>query len=116
MAQYNELPVYKATYDLLLAIFQFTKEFSKEYKYTVGESLKKETIELLTLIYRANTRHQKADVLRLALQNVVIYGKNFFIVALAGGWMWNFKEIHQLVDEHEHAPVARINHEFGKNF
>ena len=30
--------------------------------------------------------------------------------------MWNFKEIHQLVDEHEHAPVARINHEFGKNF
>ena len=46
MAQYNELPVYKATYDLLLAIFQFTKEFNKEYKYTVGESLKKETIEL----------------------------------------------------------------------
>ena len=43
MAQYNELPVYKATYDLLLAIFQFTKEFSKEYKYTVGESLKKES-------------------------------------------------------------------------
>ena len=55
MAQYNELPVYKATYDLLLAIYQFTKEFSKEYKYNVGESLKKETIELLTLIYRANT-------------------------------------------------------------
>jgi hypothetical protein len=45
MAQYNELPVYNAKYDLLLAIFQFTKEFSKEYKYTVGESLKKETIE-----------------------------------------------------------------------
>jgi hypothetical protein len=41
LAHYNELPVYKATYDLLLAIFQFTKEFSKEYKYTVGESLKK---------------------------------------------------------------------------
>jgi len=29
----------------LLAIFRFTKEFGKEYKYTVGESLKKETIE-----------------------------------------------------------------------
>jgi len=42
MAQYSELPVCKATYDLLLAIFQFTKGFSKEYKYTVGESLKKE--------------------------------------------------------------------------
>jgi RNA-directed DNA polymerase len=49
MALYNELPVYNATYDLLLAIFRFTKDFVKEYKYTVGESLKKEPIELLTL-------------------------------------------------------------------
>jgi len=72
MAQYNELPVYKATYDLLLAIFQFTKEFSKEYKYTVGESLKKETIELLTLIYRANTRPQKADVLQMAREQIEV--------------------------------------------
>jgi hypothetical protein len=46
MGQYNELSVYKATYDLLLEMFPFTKEFSKEFKYTVGESLKKETIEL----------------------------------------------------------------------
>lgn len=61
MALFNELPVYKATYDLLLGIFNFTKDFSKEYKYTVGESLKKETIELLTLIYRANTKYQKTD-------------------------------------------------------
>jgi hypothetical protein len=39
MALYSELPEYKATYDLLLAIFRFTKDFGKEYKYTVGESL-----------------------------------------------------------------------------
>ena len=49
MALYSDLSVYKATYDLLLAIFQFTKEFGKEYKYTIGESLKKETIDLLML-------------------------------------------------------------------
>jgi hypothetical protein len=40
MAQYDELPVYKATYDLLLEMFRFTKEFSKDFKYTVSESLK----------------------------------------------------------------------------
>ena len=40
MKLHSDLPVYKATYDLLLAIFQFTKDFSKEYKYIVGESLK----------------------------------------------------------------------------
>jgi hypothetical protein len=40
MDQYEELPVHKATYDLLLEMFRFTKDFSKEFKYTVGESLK----------------------------------------------------------------------------
>jgi hypothetical protein len=66
MALYSELPVYKSTYDLLLGIFQFTKDFGKEYKYTVGESLKKETIELLTLIYRANVKRDKQEVLQEA--------------------------------------------------
>jgi hypothetical protein len=45
MALYSELPVYKATYDLLLGIFRFTKDFGKEYKYTVGEILKKNDIQ-----------------------------------------------------------------------
>ena len=72
MAYYNELPVYKATYDLLLAIFQFTKNFSKEYKYTVGESLKKETIELIILIYRANSRTNKQDTLQTAREHIEV--------------------------------------------
>ena len=42
MPQYNGFQLYKATNDLLLAIFQFTMKFCKEYKCTVGESLKKE--------------------------------------------------------------------------
>jgi hypothetical protein len=40
MALYSELPVYKATYDLFLGIFQFTKNFGKEYKYTVANRTK----------------------------------------------------------------------------
>jgi hypothetical protein len=72
MAQYSEFPVYKATYDLLLAIFQFTKAFSKEYKYTVGESLKKETVELTTLIYRANSRSDKVETLQAAREHIEV--------------------------------------------
>ncbi len=52
MSRYDELPVYKASYDLLLEIFQFTKNFNKEFKYTVGESLKKEMVELATLVWK----------------------------------------------------------------
>ena len=46
MALYSDLPVYKSTFDLLLAIFRFTKDFGKEYKYTVGESLMKRNDEM----------------------------------------------------------------------
>ena len=66
MSKYDELPVYKASYDLLLEIFRFTKNFTKEYKYTIGESLKKETVELITLIYRANSKKNKFDILQAA--------------------------------------------------
>ena len=72
MALYSELPVYKATYDLLLGIFRFTKDFGKEYKYTVVESLKKETIELLTLIYRANVKRDKQEVLQEARERIEV--------------------------------------------
>jgi hypothetical protein len=34
--------------------------------------LKKETIELLTLIYRANTRHKKDDVLQIAREQIEV--------------------------------------------
>jgi hypothetical protein len=72
MRLHSDLPVYKATYDLLLAIFQFTKDFNREYKYTVGESLKKETIELLTLIFRANVRRDKQEVLQEARERIEV--------------------------------------------
>ena len=72
MSLHQELPVYKASYDLLMEIFNFTTEFSKEYKYTVGESLKKETIELLTLIFRANSRTDKQQVLQEARERIEV--------------------------------------------
>jgi hypothetical protein len=72
LALFSDLPVYKATYDLLLAIFQFTKDFSKDYKYTVGESIKKETLELLTLIYRANVKRDKNEVLVEARERIEV--------------------------------------------
>ena len=72
MSRYDELPVYKASYDLLLEIFQFTKNFNKEFKYTVGESLKKETTELITLIYRANSKKEKHDVIQEARERIEV--------------------------------------------
>jgi len=42
MALYYDLPVYRDTYKLILKTFEFTKDFSKEYKYTLGQDMKRD--------------------------------------------------------------------------
>ena len=42
MAKYDELPVFKATYDLLLRIYMVSQHWSRDIRYTLGEELKKE--------------------------------------------------------------------------
>ncbi|MGD1008261.1 MAG: four helix bundle protein [Ignavibacteriaceae bacterium] len=72
MALAEELPVYKAAYDLVLVVFGLVKNFNKEYKYTIGESLKKETIEAITNIYRANINQEKSALLVKARENIEV--------------------------------------------
>ncbi|OIP53320.1 hypothetical protein AUK10_02455 [Candidatus Gracilibacteria bacterium CG2_30_37_12] len=50
----SELAVYKETYDLLVSIFEFTRGMNREYKYTIGQEMKSETMAILREIYRAN--------------------------------------------------------------
>jgi len=54
MVLHTELPVYRDTYQLILKIFEYTKDFSKEYKYTLGEDMKRDAMQLTRSIYRAN--------------------------------------------------------------
>jgi hypothetical protein len=37
MALYYDLPVFKDVYSLTLRIFELTKNFSREYKFTLGQ-------------------------------------------------------------------------------
>lgn len=55
MWNYDNLPVYKDSYDLLLIVFEVVKRFEKQYKYTLWDKIKSEIIELITNIYRANS-------------------------------------------------------------
>jgi len=55
MTTYNNLPVYKCSYDLLLQTFEIVTKFNKQYKYTLWDKIKNEIIELITSIYRANS-------------------------------------------------------------
>lgn len=72
MAQYDTLPVYKASFDLMLMVFEFCRHFRKEYKYTLGEKLKNETLEMIMNIYRANSKKDKSQLLQNARENIEV--------------------------------------------
>ena len=61
MALYYTLPVYRDTYKLILAIFDITKNFPKEYKFTLGEDMKRDSLILVRHIYRANKTYYKKE-------------------------------------------------------
>jgi hypothetical protein len=55
MALYYDLPVFKDVYQLILRIFDYTKDFPREYKFTLGQDLKRDGINLVRSIYRAES-------------------------------------------------------------
>lgn len=64
MALYYSLPVYRDTYALLLLLFGLTQNFSREYKYTLGQDIKHDTMQLVRHIYRANRHENKREHLQ----------------------------------------------------
>jgi hypothetical protein len=66
MALYTALPVYKIAYDLLIEIFKRTKLFAREHKYTIGERLKNESLEMIINIYKANKSGKQSRLTYIA--------------------------------------------------
>lgn len=66
MATYDNLPVYKFSYDLLQKLFLVVGNFKRDYKHTLWETIKKEVINLIISIYRANSHIEKQNYLEQA--------------------------------------------------
>lgn len=74
MTKYDTLPIYKATYDVLLRTMHAISHFPREYKYSLGEKIQNEMIELVISIYKANSNHNKREFLsRMQEQIQLIY-------------------------------------------
>ena len=59
MALYYDLQIYKDVHSLVLLVFQYTKEFPKEYKFNLGEDMRRDSIVLVRSIYKGQqTFHQ----------------------------------------------------------
>ncbi|WP_295939136.1 four helix bundle protein [uncultured Alistipes sp.] len=72
MAAYDNLPAYKAGYDLLLDVFRMNDNLTRQYRHTLGEKLRNELTDLLLAIYRANVNEEEKETnLRQARERVV---------------------------------------------
>lgn len=70
MAQYQHLPLYKTTYDLLVELMHATKNFPKDFKYSLGEKIQNQTTGILIDIYRANGMFDKQECIKKILEDV----------------------------------------------
>lgn len=72
MAIYENLPVYKAVYDLILMMFRLNRNLSRDYRYTLGENIKNGLVTLIVCIYNANGLTEKKSLISQAREQIVI--------------------------------------------
>jgi len=72
MAQYKHLPIYKTTYELLKLVTEKTKHFPKDFKYSLGDKLRNEVVELVVFIYKANSVKDKRVHLLQILERIQV--------------------------------------------
>lgn len=55
-----------------MLLFDYTRNFTREYRYTIGQDIKRDAIMLVRSIYKANRSVQKRDHLEDFLENFEI--------------------------------------------
>jgi hypothetical protein len=68
MAIHTTLPIYKVTYDLLRVVTEITRHMPRDFKASLGGKIREECVELLVLIFRANTATDKVPHLTELLE------------------------------------------------
>lgn len=63
MAQSEDLPIFKASYDLLEQLTDLAKDLPKFFRYSIGQRMVDLCLDLLGNIYRANMKRDKAEPL-----------------------------------------------------
>lgn len=51
---YSQLPIYRDSYMLLTEVYQATNKFPRDFKYTLGQDMKRDCLNLFRHLYGAN--------------------------------------------------------------
>ena len=65
MAIYTNLPIYKATYSLLLEVSRMMPDLPRDARYTIGQEMRTSIMKILIYIYRANRTRRKVHLIGL---------------------------------------------------
>ncbi len=109
MAKYVHLIIFQKSYDLSVRIYKEVHNFSREYKYDIGERIKVVSLRLLDWIIIANSEENKVPYLKKVSQDVdrlkiyvrlcyslnIISNKKYEVLSkfvdeigrMAGGWL-----------------------------
>ncbi len=63
MAIYTNLPIYKASYTLLLTVAEMMPHLPRDCRYTLGQDVRHKIMNIITLIYKANRIRQKVPII-----------------------------------------------------
>jgi REP element-mobilizing transposase RayT len=70
MAKYDHLTIFQKSYDLMIRVYKEVHNFSREYKYSLGQKIKDICLELLDWIIIANSEKDKKRSLLKVNQQV----------------------------------------------
>ena len=63
MAQFEHLPIYKQSYNLLVEFHKLLPNFPKKYKFTIGSEIINDLTKGIVMIIQINRRKEKSDLL-----------------------------------------------------
>lgn len=72
MALHTSLPIYKVAYDLLNIITDLSKDMPRDFKASIGGKLRDETVEIVSLIFRANLAVEKVSYLTKLIERLQV--------------------------------------------
>ena len=103
MSLSEELPLYRDTLKLLNLTWEKTKSYPKYYRYTLGERMVNINLDMLSLIYKANSNYDKIPILTEFLNKYRMITMLFRVCV----------EQH-VINERQYANVALLLQKIGK--
>lgn len=64
MAIYTNLPVYKASYNLMLTLCRMMPNLPRDCRYSIGQETQRKMMDVIILIYNANRERNKISIIR----------------------------------------------------